>query len=499
MRILGWWSTACLLPTLGARDHFSRGERCRLESDADDRFVAQSNGVHRRGMRSLVPEGLINGLYIIPILAILILVHEFGHFTAARMIGAKVEEFGIGIPPRIKGWRHKGVLWSINWIPFGGFVKVHGEDGKATDPGSINAKSPLQRAFFLVAGSGMNFLLAFALMVVVVGLQGVSRSNVYIASVVPDSPAAAAGWEAGDRLVEVAGVPVSSSNDVDQQARDFAGHPLSVVVERDGSLIETTVTPRVNPPAGEGHTGIIISDAPVSVISVSGVTADSPAADAGLQAGDRIVQIGSESITDPFALAFALEAASGSRVQVAVARGTEQVPLTLDVPQLDPEGDLLTQLGLDARIKPLFESVPLGSIIPVGVAQAWEQTGQMLAGIRDLLTGRAPLDQIAGPIGMGQITSEIVGASPLPIWVTLAQLAILLSLNLAVLNLLPLPALDGGRLLFVLIEVLRGGKKLSPEREGLVHFAGLVLLLGFMFVVAFLDAGRILEGRSFLP
>ena len=96
-----------------------------------------------------MPAGLISGLYIIPILAILILVHEIGHFVAARSIGVKVEEFGIGLPPRLKGWRRKGVLWSINWIPFGGFVRVLGEDGKSTDPASINAKSPLQRAMFL--------------------------------------------------------------------------------------------------------------------------------------------------------------------------------------------------------------------------------------------------------------------------------------------------------------------------------------------------------------
>jgi regulator of sigma E protease len=154
---------------------------------------------------------------------------------------------------------------------------------------------------------------------------------------------------------------------------------------------------------------------------------------------------------------------------------------------------------LDLTIKPQFDRVPLGSIIPVGVSQAWEQSGQMVSGIRDLVTGRAPLDQIAGPLGMGQITSEIVSASPLPLWVTLAQLAILLSLNLAVLNLLPLPALDGGRLLFVIVEVLRGGKKLAPEREGIVHVAGLILLLGFMVIVLVLDALRIYEGRSFLP
>ena len=92
-----------------------------------------------------MPEGLLSGLLIVPILAVLILVHEIGHFVAARSVGVKVEEFGIGIPPRIKGWTRNGVLWSINWIPFGGFVRVLGEDGKNMDQGSMNSKSPLQR------------------------------------------------------------------------------------------------------------------------------------------------------------------------------------------------------------------------------------------------------------------------------------------------------------------------------------------------------------------
>jgi regulator of sigma E protease len=446
-----------------------------------------------------VSEGLINGLYIVPILAVLILVHEIGHFAAARAIGAKVEEFGIGLPPRIKGWRRNGVLWSLNWIPFGGFVKVLGDDGKSGDPGSINTKGPLQRALFLVAGSAMNLLLAFVLMVIVVGFQGVSRSNSYILSVVPDSPAAAAGWQSGDRVVEVAGVPVESNADVGARAREFAGKPLSVVVERDGALVETTVTPRENPPADQGPTGVGVSDFVIADVFVDATTTDSSAASAGLQSGDRILKVGEQPIRDAFALQFALNEASSSVVPVEVARGETVATVSMEVPTLDPEGDLLAQLGLEVKINPLFTRVPLGSIIPVGFNQAWEQTGQMLGGIRDLVTGQAPLDQIAGPLGMGQITSEIVSASPLPLWVTLAQLAILLSLNLAVLNLLPLPALDGGRLLFVIVEVLRGGKKLAPEREGVVHFTGLVLLLGVMVIIFVLDALRIHEGRSFLP
>ena len=444
-------------------------------------------------------QGFLNGLYIVPILAILILVHEIGHFSAARAIGAKVEEFGIGFPPRIKGWMRDGVLWSINWLPFGGFVKVMGDDGKSDDPGSINNKSPLQRAFFLVAGSAMNFLLAIVLMIIVVGAQGISQSSTYIASVEPDSPAAAASWQPGDRIVEVAGVPVEGSGDISAHSREFADVPMSVVIERGGQRIDTTDTPRSTPPAGQGATGVTISEVAVANLDVKSLAADSPLADSGLQPGDTIVSIDGQPVTDAFKLQSALASSSDKTVPVVVKRGTEESTLDVAFPALDENSDMLAQLGLDLTVQPIFERVPLLQVIPTGVAQAWEQTGQMLGGLRDLFTGRAPLNQIAGPLGMGQATSEIVSASPLPLWVTLANLAILLSLNLAVLNLLPLPALDGGRLLFVIIEILRGGKKVAPEREGVVHFTGLVLLVGAMVIIFVLDALRIHEGKSFLP
>lgn len=444
-------------------------------------------------------QGLINGLYIIPILAVLILVHEFGHFFAARAIGAKVEEFGIGLPPRLKGWTRNGVIWSLNWIPFGGFVKVLGDDGKSSDPGSINNKTPLQRAIFLVAGSAMNILLAFVLMILVVGFQGISHSNTYIAAVDPGSPAEKAGWQEGDRILEVAGATVTTSADIGARAREFAGNPMSVVIDRGGKRIETSVVPRANPPATEGPTGVMISEAVVSDAIVKSVLSGSAAEKAGLVAGDRIVSVNGAPITDAIALQNALNAANGTTAPIVVARGATQETLSITLPKLDAEGELLPQIGFDVSVEPIFSRVPIGSIIPTGISQAWSQTGQMLSGLRDLFTGKAPLNQIAGPLGMGQITSEIVSASPLPLWVTLSQLAILLSLNLAVLNLLPLPALDGGRLLFVLIEVLRGGKKLTPEREGVVHFTGLVLLLGAMLVIFVLDALRIYDGKSFLP
>ncbi len=452
-------------------------------------------------MRSIttVPEGLLNALYIVPILAVLILVHEFGHFFAARAVGAKVEEFGIGIPPRMKGWVYKDVLWSLNWIPFGGFVRVLGEDGKDMNAGSMNAKSPLQRAFFLVAGSVMNLLLAVVLMILIVGIQGLPLSNVYVDEVQSGSPAEQAGLTRGDRILELGGVAIASAEDVGGRTREFAGRPMSIVFERDGETVETTVVPRENPPEGEGPTGVLLAAPFETAVVVTSVAPDSAVAAAGLQVGDALVEINGRAATDYFVVANELVDGETGTVPLTVRRGGEERELALAVPPIGDEANSLDIIGLGAEFQPRFEEVAASQVIPRGIGRAWEQMTAMIGALRELVTGAAPLSQIAGPIGMGQITSEIVEASALPLWVTLAQLTILLSLNLAILNLLPLPALDGGRLLFILVEILRGGKRIPPEREGVVHLAGMVILIGVMFIVAFLDVGRLLGGRSFLP
>lgn len=445
-------------------------------------------------------DGFFNGLYIIPILAVLILVHEFGHFFSARMCGVKVEEFGIGIPPRAKGWMWRGVLWSLNWIPFGGFVRVKGEDGANMDPDSMNAKKPHQRAFFLAAGAGMNVLLAIVLMILVVGIEGVNHQRTYLDYVAGGSPAAKAGWKPGDRLVEINGEKIETPNQVSRLTREHAGEEMTVILERRGQLVTTKLTPREHPPKGQGRVGVAMDSRYVGDLIVQQVTPGSPAEAAGLQPGDKIVSVNNRSATDFLVLNYELQRFIGFSVPIEYSRNGVVTATELAVPANVGTGDIYLAVGLPEMLqKPTPEKVPVLEIIPRGFKEAYDATVAMVQGIRELFSSRDNLSQIAGPIGMGQLTSELVEQSPFPLWVTLANLAIILSLNLAILNLLPLPALDGGRLFFVLIEVLRGGRKIAPEKEGLVHFAGLVLLIGFMFVVGFFDVNRLLDGKSFLP
>ncbi|MBX3071881.1 MAG: RIP metalloprotease RseP [Thermomicrobiales bacterium] len=443
-------------------------------------------------------SSFLNGLYIIPILGVLIFVHEVGHFVAARMCGVKVEEFGIGIPPRMFGFTRKGVLWSINWIPFGGFVRVKGEDGADMDPDSMNAQPPAKRAFFLSAGVIMNLLLAIVLMIFVVGVNGLPQYENYIDAVAPGSPAAKAGWQPGDRIVAIDGKEVDQTQEIVNSTRKNAGNEITVTLERRGSLVDTTLTPRENPPEGEGRVGVNLAQRTVSDVFVDQITPDSALAAAGIQVGDRMVSANNRTIDNAYVLQTELRRFEDAALPVQYERNGQIYDTEIVVPSLVTGESLILTTGFETlREAPIFEDVPPLKVIPRGFQEAWDATKLMFESIRYVFTNTDSLGQVAGPVGMGQLTSELIKESTLPQWVTLANLAIILSLNLAFLNLLPLPALDGGRLLFVLIEVIRG-KRIAPEKEGLVHMVGIVMLIGLMFIIAFNDIKRIIGGDSFL-
>ncbi len=413
------------------------------------------------------------------------------------MVGIRVKEFGLGLPPRVLGRERGGVIYSFNAIPLGGFVRVHGEDGSAEDHDSLHAKGKLARTFFYGAGSFMNFALAIVMVMVLIGVRGEPVTHVYIAQVEPDSPAAEAGWEPGDRFLEVADRSVDEMTDVVTTTHSHAGSEMPVTVLRDGAEIETVVAPREDPPPDQGRTGIQITASPRAALFVGDIEAGSPAADAGMEEEDQLIQIAGREIPDASLFMIMLNEHQGEDVTLVIERDGAEQEITLSVPVADDE-DEPADIGVTVQQDIDADSVPLWQIIPLGFVETWNILTAFYEGIMMLISGEAPLDGIAGPIGMGQLASEVIEVSPEPTWIALANLTILLSLNLGILNLLPLPALDGGRLLFVLIETLRG-RPVSPEREGLVHLVGLVMLLGLMFFIAFLDIDRLVSGDSILP
>src|SRR6185369_16000140 len=217
---------------------------------------------------------MLTAIIFIIVIGVLVLVHEFGHFVFAKRAGMRVEEFGFGFPPRMLGFKKGETIYSINWIPFGGFVKILGEDGDTRGPRSFASATFIQRFLVIIAGVVMNFLLAAVLLMIVnsfglrIGLVDDQIGNahnikVQIVSVNQNSPAAAVGLQPLDAIVGyVSGsqiIKIETAKQVQDTIAGNLGQPLTLEIERGGSVIEKTVIPRAHPPEGEGAMGISLA------------------------------------------------------------------------------------------------------------------------------------------------------------------------------------------------------------------------------------------------
>jgi regulator of sigma E protease len=341
----------------------------------------------------------MNILAFLPILSLMMFVHELGHFITARMAGITVQEFGFGLPPRLWGVRRGGIIYSINWIPFGAFVKMLGEED-STAEGSFASKPARTRVIVLVAGSAMNFLLgvvAFSL-VYVVGVPRLSPDGpVRIGGIAPNSPAATAGIEAGDVVMSIDGQPVTLQQFRDQ-TQQHLDQPVLLDVRRDDRVFQTSLVPRANPPEGQGALGVVLESNDVARL-------------------DPVRSVGFGTL-----------------------QTVRAVGLTFLVPKLLIEGAITPA---DAR--------------PIGLP------------------------------GMAQLTSQAVDyAVDTGFWYPVFILTGMFSAGLSVANMLPIPALDGGRLFFVILEWIRG-RRIPPEREAAYHFVGIVVLLALMVLISLND------------
>jgi regulator of sigma E protease len=353
-------------------------------------------------------------LVFIIILGLLVFVHELGHFIMAKRAGMKVEEFGFGFPPRMFGIRRGETIYSINWIPLGGFVKILGEDGSdSQNPESFGNKSFWQRFFVLIAGVSMNVILSWVLISIGMGIglptvlsEGdqlpagahVRNQTVGILEVQDKTPAALAGLKAGDSILEINGQPVTSIEDAQSKTLADAGKPTTYTIKRGSDIFDKKITPRVNPPVGEGALGIALGS--VAYVSYPWYQA-------------------------PF-------------------RGAAA---TLD----------LIILTLTA----------FGSII-----------GQ-------LLQGHPVTAALSGPVGIAVLTKDVTALG----FIYVLQFAAVLSANLAIINAVPFPALDGGRVLFLIIEKIRG-RKLDVRAETWANTVGFILLILLMVAVTVKDVGH---------
>lgn len=358
---------------------------------------------------------MLGVLVFIGILLALVLVHEWGHFAAARRLGVSVEEFGFGFPPRAWAKKIKGTEYSINWLPLGGFVRLKGEDTAIKAPDSFSAQSPYKRGVIVVAGIVMNLLLATILLAIVSGVgfrqdisQGlpngvtISKTEHAVVAIVSDSPALNV-LEVGDKILAIDNNSFGDLPSLQNYIKHATG-AMVVSVERNGEIVDETVTPA------------LIESSEIGAFYGLGIQLQSSA----------LVQV-------PWTKAL------GYGTKLTVTAFT----------------------SIATTFYTLF-------------------TGAFFSGVTTV--------DVAGPIGIAAMTGNIVDMG----WVVVLQFAALLSINLAFINLLPIPALDGGRLAFIVIEIIRR-KPISSHYESVVHRVGFTLLLLLIISVTVLDVSKLLN------
>lgn len=319
-----------------------------------------------------------------PIFGVIILVHELGHFVAAKAFGVRVHEFAIGFGPQIAGLTRGETRYSLRlFLILGGFVRMAGmEDGDVQDPRGFAAKPIWQRMMVIFAGPLMNFVLAALIWATLFYVQGEARGT-QIAGVLENSPAMAAGIQAGDRILSIDGQPITQWVELQQAVEVSAGREMSLRIARDGAELVLSVSPRRDPSSGHYMLGIM------------------PA----------VQRVG------------------------------------------------------------LFTALWRGSVITVLGIGEWFRT------VWYWIQARIAPD-VAGPVGIIRLVAETSRQG----FVTLAQLAAILSINIGIINLIPIPALDGSRLAFLTLEAARG-RRMDPMRENMIHFVGLMLLLGMVLLI----------------
>ena len=437
-------------------------------------------------------------LIFLAVLGFLVVAHELGHFTVAKLARVRVLEFGIGYPPRIFSFTRGDTTYSLNLLPLGGYVRMLGEEDP-THPESFARSPALTRLAVLVAGPAMNAVLPVLLLTVVFTVgQTTPMTDVVVLDVAEGSPAATAGIAYGDIIREAAGREINSTPELQQANQRRLSADSELLVERGGRLIQLTVPDvRIDPPDDQGAMGIQVVSARVSVTRVSGGSAIA----AGLQAGDLLLYVQSTVESNGVrgqpmrqvlndgdaerAVTAAFADAPGAGVEIAVMRAGVVNLLILPA----AAGELS---GVEVVSRPdERHSQPVWAAVPASVQQIWDVLLMTKNELSRWIAGAGSV-QLSGPVGIARITGEVAGAGLNPLFTWTA----ILSINLAIVNLLPIPALDGGRITFVLLELARGGRRLAPDRERMVHLVGFAFLIAVIVLVSINDIRRLIGGDS---
>lgn len=446
------------------------------------------------------------------VLTVVVFVHELGHFLVARWCGVTVTTFSIGFGKELWGFDdRRGTHWRIAAIPLGGYVKFLDDENAASQPsrsdiemtpelraGSFHHKPVWQRAAVVAAGPLANFILAAVLYSLINVTVGVRTLSAHIDEVVPGMPAAVAGLRPGDLVTAIDGWSVEGLEDVVRHVGTAAGRTLTIEVERDGEQKTFSVTPDIKEQRDDLGVTIKLGDIGIRrkvPARVGDVLPDMPAAKAGFQPRDVITAVDGKAISSFDDIVDVVSVSAGKTLLFSIERDGSR----LDLPVVPMKAELKDEKGKVVErgrigISPARpDPVAVGTLeaVRLGIRETFSNLAQTVTGLGDIIWGRQSADQVGGPILMAEVTARVLelGIEPMLRWTAL------ISANIGFLNLLPIPVLDGGHLLFYLIEVVRR-RPLSRRVQEIGFQIGLALV---MMLVVFVNLNDLLRvGKRWL-
>jgi regulator of sigma E protease len=429
------------------------------------------------------------------VLGVLIFVHELGHFLAARRHGVRVLTFSLGFGPKILKVKRGDTEYCVSAIPLGGYVKMAGEnpeDPRSGQPDEFLSKTKWQRFQILFAGPAMNIILAIVITAFVLGYQGV-RIPIYfdepalVGSVVSGSPAEKAGLRRGDRVISVSGDTIATWKDLDvaigirRPNRD-----INVTVLRAGQPVAMSVTPVAEGKYGISDIGVLPDANPV----ITRVLAGDRAEQAGLKSGDIIVAVNGERMATRMQLIDVISRSGNKAIQVTVRRGEGEQTIAATPEQRGARGWLGVELSEPTKS---FTPGPFEAV-KLSVEHNIESSGIIFRTLGGLFTGETSVKQLQGPVGIAQLSGESAEEG----FITLLSLMAMLSINLGILNLMPVPVLDGGHILIMALEGI-ARRDFSMQVKEKMLLAGFVVLMMLMVTVIYNDLTRISWIERLMP
>jgi len=418
-------------------------------------------------------------------LFVAIYLHELGHFLAAKRTGVKVEEFGIGLPPRLFGIKRGETIYSLNAIPIGAFVKAAGENDP-TVPRSLAGKGPWTRLGIYATGPLVNIFLAFVLLSAFIALpySVIAGDGLMVLAAVGNSSAEQAGIEPGDIILKAEGQPVHKWEDLSNIVNSVAeGAEITLLLLRNGQETQTTVKPEFDPTQKQRIIGVVPCWNLVSQVDES-----SPAYEAGISVGDYIYSINGQLIYNDESMSSALRSvAEGGKINLVLHRDENVTAASLTNIGYETLPGVEMRWVEGAHMEQ--ERLPVWRAIYLGAGNIIYMPVLIIKAIPQII--KSPDTALVGPIGAGQLTVDVVRSYGFS---SMLFMASMISLGLGIFNFFPIPPLDGGGMLVAFIEGCRRGKRLSPRTVRQAYTIGTAFLIALVILITIVDIWRIPKG-----